>query len=65
VLLAVVNSFDPESTPTRKGGLGLRNVRQRLETLYGDAANLHVSAENDKFRVELSLPANGTEARQA
>lgn len=64
VLLAVENSFDPEATPTRKGGLGLRNVRQRLETLYGDSANLHVSAENEKFRVELSLPANTAEVRR-
>lgn len=65
VSLAVENSFDPESTPTRKGGLGLRNVRQRLETLYGDSAEMHVSAENDKFRVELSLPATLNEEGRA
>jgi hypothetical protein len=65
VSLAVENSFDPEATPTRKGGLGLRNVRQRLETLYGDSANLQVTADNEKFRVELSLPADADEVRQA
>lgn len=61
VLLTIENSFDPESTPARKSGLGLKNVRQRLEALYGDSANLQVSAGNETFRIELSLPANAPE----
>lgn len=64
VLVTIENSFDPESTPARKSGLGLKNVRQRLEALYGDSANLQVSAENEMFRVELSLPANTPEVSQ-
>jgi LytS/YehU family sensor histidine kinase len=58
--LAVENTFDPEATPMRKSGLGLKNVRQRLEARYGNEANMHVTAENGKFRVELSFPS-GTE----
>lgn len=63
VSLAVENSFDPDSTPTRKGGLGLKNVRQRLEARYGKEASMRVSAEDDKFRVELSFPAHVAEVR--
>ncbi|MGB2592193.1 MAG: histidine kinase [Candidatus Acidiferrum sp.] len=58
VLLAIENTFDPESAPSRKGGLGLRNVRERLDGRYGKDANMRVSAENDKFLVELSFPAH-------
>ena len=56
--LAIENTFDPESTPTRKGGLGLKNVRDRLEARYGKEASMRVSAENGKFRVELSFPSH-------
>jgi two-component system sensor histidine kinase AlgZ len=63
VLLAIENSFDPESTPMRKGGLGLKNVRERLEARYGKEANMRVSAEDGKFRVELSFPSNTDEVK--
>jgi len=38
-------------------GLGLANVRRRLEGRYGEEATMQVSAEGDCFRVHLSLPA--------
>ena len=63
VSLAVENSFDPESTPVRKSGLGLKNVRERLEARYGKEANMRVTAEDGKFRVELSFPAHLSEVK--
>jgi LytS/YehU family sensor histidine kinase len=63
VSLVVENTFDAEATPTRKGGLGLKNVRARLEARYGKDANMRVSAENGKFRVELSFPAEVAEVK--
>lgn len=57
VLLAIENSFDPDSPLTRKGGMGLKNVRQRLEARYGPDASMKVAAGDGRFRVELSLPA--------
>jgi two-component system, LytTR family, sensor histidine kinase AlgZ len=62
VSLLVENSFDAESTPSHSGGLGLRNVRQRLEARYGTEASMRVSADSGKFRVELSFPAVTEEA---
>jgi two-component system, LytTR family, sensor histidine kinase AlgZ len=63
VLLAIENTIDPDSAPARKGGLGLKNVRDRLEARYGKEANMRVSTENEKFRVELSFPADTGEAQ--
>ncbi len=63
VSLAIENTFDPESTPTRKGGLGLKNVRDRLEARYGKEANMGVSTEDGKFRVELSFPTDSEEVK--
>ncbi|MGC1484211.1 MAG: histidine kinase [Candidatus Acidiferrum sp.] len=63
VLLAIENTFDSESTTVRKGGLGLKNVRERLDARYGKEANMRVSAENGRFRVELSFPADTEEVK--
>ncbi|PYU79319.1 MAG: sensor histidine kinase, partial [Acidobacteria bacterium] len=55
--IIVENTFDPEFRPARRDGLGLANVRRRLEGRYGEEATMQVSAEGDCFRVNLSLPA--------
>ena len=62
VVLAIENTFDPDTAPSRKGGLGLKNVRNRLEARYGKDATMRVSAENANFKVELSFPADTAEA---
>jgi two-component system, LytTR family, sensor histidine kinase AlgZ len=55
--IAIENNFDPEA-PRRKGaGIGLRNVRQRLDASYGNRAKLDVRANHDRFIVSLNLPA--------
>jgi two-component system sensor histidine kinase AlgZ len=65
VSLAIENTFDPEPTSMRKGGLGLKNVRERLEARYGKEASMHASAENGKFRVDLSFPADPPATQEA
>jgi sensor histidine kinase YesM len=45
------------STPTHRGlGLGLRNTRQRLASLYGEKARLTQQSAPDRFVVEVTLP---------
>jgi hypothetical protein len=56
----VENSFDPEAPSPRRHGLGLRNVRNRLETRFGNAARLHVAAENSRFSAEMVFPCQKT-----
>ena len=55
--ITVENTFDPESTVARRGGMGLSNVRRRLHSRYGEQANLQVCADADRFCVSLLLPA--------
>ena len=60
--LSIENSVDPDAAPSRKSGLGLANVRQRLDTRYGKEASMRTTAEEEFFRVTLSLPAESTGA---
>jgi two-component system sensor histidine kinase AlgZ len=53
----VENSMDPDAPADRKGGMGLRNVRERLEARYGKDASVRATAEEETFRVNLSMPA--------
>ncbi|HYT19028.1 MAG TPA: histidine kinase [Candidatus Polarisedimenticolia bacterium] len=55
--ITIENTFDAESTSTRRGGLGLANVRRRLEGRYEKQSSMQVIADGDRFRVQLSLPA--------
>jgi two-component system, LytTR family, sensor histidine kinase AlgZ len=60
--LAIENSVDPDAPPPRKSGRGLANVRQRLEARYSQEASMKTTAEEELFRVSISLPAEMTEA---
>jgi two-component system sensor histidine kinase AlgZ len=56
--VVIENPRDPD-TPGRKGtGIGLQNVRRRLDAVYGREADLRVQADGVIFRVEISLPAS-------
>ena len=66
----VENPRDPEAPPRRGHGLGLKNVRQRLEALDAQRARMEVQNEPERFRVQLTLPAVDaggatTDAREA
>jgi two-component system sensor histidine kinase AlgZ len=55
----IENPFDP-AAPTNRSGIGLGNVRQRLEARYGNAARLEVEARDDVYRVTLIVPARAS-----
>jgi two-component system sensor histidine kinase AlgZ len=59
--IAVENSFDPDSPPRRRGGVGLVNVRQRLATRHGNRATFDVKTEGDRYRVAITMPAEREE----
>jgi two-component system sensor histidine kinase AlgZ len=56
VSILVENSFDPETPAPLKTGLGLDNIRQRLDTRYGPEASISVRTEGNRFQVSLRLP---------
>ncbi|RSK50931.1 sensor histidine kinase [Hymenobacter rigui] len=45
----------PAASPRRSGGIGLQNIRQRLELYYPDAYELHLTEHNGRYRAELTL----------
>jgi len=54
--ITVENGFDPDSPAPRRSGLGLRNVRDRLETRFGPEAKLTAHANKNYFRAEMVVP---------
>jgi hypothetical protein len=56
VTIAIENPFDADRPTGRGTGLGLRNVRERLRSLYGTDAMLRTDASDGRFRVSLELP---------
>lgn len=59
--LVVANPCDPDRPPSRGTGVGLANVRSRVETLCGHRASVDVDASDERFRVSILLPASGTQ----
>jgi two-component system sensor histidine kinase AlgZ len=59
--IVVENTFDAENAPAHRKGLGLENVRRRLESRYAAEANMRVTADEGQFQVSLSLPAETQE----
>jgi two-component system, LytTR family, sensor histidine kinase AlgZ len=53
--VTVENCFDPQSLALQNG-LGLRNLRMRLETRFGSAAQLETRSEGNRFLVEMTVP---------
>jgi LytS/YehU family sensor histidine kinase len=63
--LIVENPCDPDRPPSRSTGVGLVNVRSRVETLCGHRASVDVDAGESMFRVSILLPAGAHAAGQA
>lgn len=64
VSIVVENLFDPEAPMRRRNGVGLANVRQRLQTRYGNRSTFAAGAEGDRFRVAMTLPAEKSSEKE-
>ncbi|MDV6220557.1 sensor histidine kinase [Flavitalea sp. BT771] len=59
--LLVINSVDPDWVPSKnrsKGGLGLNNVKQRLDLIYPEQYTLKTTRESNIFKVNLTVDLN-------
>jgi hypothetical protein len=56
VSIEVRNNFDSDAPRKRGAGIGLKNVRGRLDTTYGDDSRLDVRADEGEFQVVIELP---------
>ena len=61
--ITVENQRDDEAPARRKNGLGLKNVRSRIEARYGKDASFRIEPGEDRFLVALSIPAELGESR--
>jgi len=50
------NSFMSQTPIGRKGGIGLANVKKRLELIYGHRYELHTTKQDDEYMVSLQFP---------
>jgi LytS/YehU family sensor histidine kinase len=57
LVIVLENAVDPEAPSRPSGGVGLANVRRRLEARYPDGAAIQAGLAGDRYRVRLSLPA--------
>ena len=62
VAIRIENTFDRDAPGRHRSGVGLANVRKRLEVCYGTAAKVEAGATDGRFRVEVLLPAETEEA---
>jgi len=61
--ITVDNPHDPSEVVTDPGGIGLANVRGRLDLLYARGARLEIRQEPASFQVQIRIP-NTPEADQ-
>jgi LytS/YehU family sensor histidine kinase len=57
-LFEITNTFQEMGTKDKTTGIGLANVERRLQLIYKDRYRLHITKDNDLFRVKLELPVD-------
>lgn len=56
LILQVQNSFNPEFRKENSGGLGLANLKKRLDYYYENRYKLHISEDENIFTASLKIP---------
>ena len=54
--ITITNSYDCVTLPKRGEGIGLRNIRDRLQIIYGNSMLMKVEDDKKKFKVTLAIP---------
>jgi LytS/YehU family sensor histidine kinase len=56
--ITIENDFDAEAQAANRNGVGLANVRNRLQARYQNRANLWAGVRGERYRVDLELPCD-------
>lgn len=54
--ITIENEYDDQTIKNKGEGIGLKNIRQRLELIYGNPNLLRITDLKTSFKVELMLP---------
>ena len=54
--LSIENDYESSWRQSKGEGIGLNNIRNRLELIYGSTGQMKISDNGKNFRVELGLP---------
>ncbi|MCF6170192.1 MAG: histidine kinase [Bacteroidales bacterium] len=58
IVLEVCNDYDPEAVKKKGQGIGLENIRKRLQLIYQRQDLLEIQAEKMVFKATLRIPKN-------
>lgn len=58
LFITVENTYDPAVVSKKGEGIGLRNIRERLQIIYGNSSLLIISDDKKTFKVSLTIPQN-------
>ena len=56
--VSISNTYDSNVQNKKGEGIGLRNIRDRLQLIYGNPHLLQISDNNNEFTVTLTIPQN-------
>jgi LytS/YehU family sensor histidine kinase len=59
--ITIKNPFDPDYVPKKGTGLGVKNVRSRIQTLYGNEGRIDIEKKDNIFSVEFSFPVKDSD----
>jgi two-component system, LytTR family, sensor kinase len=54
--VTIKNTYDPDVLSKKGEGIGLRNIRERLQIIYGNPGLLKVEDNKKEFKVTLTIP---------
>lgn len=58
LMITVENSYDPGVVSKKGEGIGLRNIRERLQIIYGNSNLLKINDDKKSFKITLTIPQN-------
>jgi LytS/YehU family sensor histidine kinase len=54
--ITVANNYDKDAAPRKGEGIGLKNIRNRLQLIYNQDNLLRVNKADGKFSVDIFIP---------
>lgn len=56
LVVTISNTYDPDVMSKKGEGIGLRNIRERLQIIFGNPGLLKISDNKKEFKVTLTIP---------